>query len=737
MKRGKEEISEEIGEEIDDTNSTIINLSNFAQMMFFLKQDQLSLLYVYHEDDTNSVNILKEFKKTERKLRGYAHFLVIPCHDKNFQNENTPMCNKEPNSGMFPLMSSFVPPTNRVNPYTKKVEDNREVPFTGTSKNEKSFSRFLIANIPKYVTTISKSKEYDSLTSSSKMINKVVLLSEKSSAPVLYKALASKLKDRLDFYFVDANKLAKKVKKLKVDVYPTILVYVSVDNDGEKVSEQKIITYHGENEFQELYTFMNEYALVDRFEPNSAGRPQYQKKGPYTFVNHKNYTRGMMEDYRAQVVFFDKSYENVREKFENVAEELHGPANVVFFDCSSELDQRIVAEKFEVKKFPKIMVWSTGTAKKHSTALEISMANDADDIVNIVSETEIKDKLREVSDTMISSIILNNAVQLRKITLAYLYEGEDHEVPLSFKSMSSNPVFENKIEFIALKNPNQMTLQQFQVSKLPIIIGGIPPADNVDPNSPEAQGQIRTMIYQGEMEDYFQLLEYNLGVLQTFFPNAINEEKEVERVSEATTDFEEITSDNFDEICESKRGFCVIGFLNDYLDTDSDQIEHLTHLQILEERNLESSSQFKYMWINGSCHSNLLQDFELSPMYLPTVVIYSPSQKKYSRMVTTFTKENLIDFEKSFEGTGKSRIIVNDAPKDLSSKIQELDCPNLVAETPEFTEENMLDKEMEEEIMREILEEERRKREELEQDDEDTPKTKKKGKGKKKKAKKN
>jgi hypothetical protein len=737
LKNGKEEIVKEVIEEIDDTNSTIISLSNFAQLMFFIKQDQLSLLYVHHEDDVNAVSGLREFKKTERKLRGYAHFLILPCHDESFQTEQTPMCNKEPNSGIFPLISSFVPPTTRLNPYTKEVEDNREVPFSGGSKTERSISKFLTSNLPNFVTPITKSKEYDSLTSSSKKINKAVLFSEKSISPVLYKALASKFKDRLDFYFVDATKLGKKVKKLGIDTYPTIIVYVSVDNDGEKVEEHKTVTYKGGNEIHELYEFMNQYALVDKFDPNSVGKPQYQKRGPYTLVNHKNYTRGLMEDYRAQVVFFDKSYANVKEKFENVAEELHGPANIVFFDCSSEQAQRLVEEKFEVKKFPKIMVWSTGTVKKHSTALEISISNDAENIINLVSETEIKDKLKEVSDTMLSSIIVNNAVQLGKMTIAYLYEGDDHEVPLSYKSMSSNPIFEDKVEFLALKSPNKMTLQQFHVPKLPVLIGGVPPSSDFDRNDPESQGEVRTMLFQGDIEDYFQLLEYNLGILQTFFPNSIEEEKEVERTSEATTEFEEITSDNFDEICESKRGFCVIGFLNDYLDTNSDLISHLNHLQILEERNTESSSQFKYMWINGTCHSYLLEDFELSSMYLPSVVIYSPSQKKYSRMVTTFTKENLIDFEKSFEGSGKNRIIVNDAPEDLSAKIQELDCPSIASEVPEFSEENMLDKEMEEEIMREILEEERRKREELEEVEEENPKVKKKGKGKKKKAKKN
>jgi hypothetical protein len=731
----KEKVKEVIEEEIDETNSTLGYLDNWATLMYFLKQDQFSLLYVYHEDDINSVAGLKEFKKTEKKLRGYANFIVIACHNENFKNEQTPMCQKEPNSGVFPLISGFVPPANRFNPYTKQIENNQEISFGNRAKTEKSISKFLTSNLQNYVTPITKSKDYDTQTTNSKKINKVVLFSEKSISPTLFKALASKFKDTLDFYFVDVTKLGKKVKKVGVETYPTIMVYMSVDTDGDKLSEQKTVIYEGNNDMQELVAFMTPYALTEKYDPHSGDKAQFQKKGPYTIVNYKNYTRGLIEDYRAQVVFFDKSYDKIMGKFEEVAEALHGPANIVFFDCSSKQAQKLVEEKFGVKKFPKIMVWSTGTVKKHDTALEISAATDANDIINIVSETEIKDKMREISDTMISSIILNNAVQLRLVTLAYLYEGDEDEVPLAFRSMSSNPLFEGKIEFVAMKNPNAMTMQQFQVNKLPIIISGIPPPAIPDPENPDVEGQLRTMIYGGDVENYFQLLDYNLGILNSVFPKVEDKEKEAVRTAEATTEFQEITSDNFDEICDSKKGLCVIGFLNDFLNTGEDVHSHLAHLEILQERNDESSSQFKYMWINGTCHHYLLDDFELSPMYLPSVIIYSPSQRKYSRMVNPFEKANLIDFEKSFEGSGKFRVIINDSPKDFAEKIQDLDCPNLVPEFSDFNEDNMLDKELEEEIMREILEEDKRKREELdlEKGEEKKPKTKKKSKKKKSK----
>ena len=539
---------------------------------------------------------------------------------------------------------------------------------------------------------------------------------------------------------MNTNKLKKKVKQLKITDFPSIIVYSDFDSDGEKLASPDKITYKGKQHFDDLVDFLTPFALLENYDPNAADKPQYQKRGKYTFVNYKNYTRGLMDDYRAQVVFFEKDYENIREKFETIAKYLHGPVNVVFFNCEHKLSQEIVEEKFEVKKFPKIFVFSTGSEKDFDSALDISIKTSAMDILGIVESTEIQDNLREVSDSVLSSLILTNAIQLNKITLVYLYEGEEDAVPLSFKSLSSNPVFSNHFEFVALKNPGALTIQQFQVPKLPVIIGGIPPPDDIDPESPEAASSIRTMIYQGKINDYFELLEFNLGVKQSFFPEIEEQQRNSDKASEVSTKFQEVDATNFDEICESRKGLCAIGFLNGDVSTEETAKIHKTYLQILEERNNDSGSQFKYMWINTSCHQYLLPEFELSDMFIPTVVIYAPGAGKYTRMVTTFIKENIIEFEKSFEGTGSGRIIIYDIPKRIGEKIKDLDCPNLVQDNLNLSdEENMLDKEMEEEIMREILEEERIKMEELKEEnggeEEIKHKKKKKSKGKNKKKK--
>ena len=722
----------------------------------YAKEDKPSLMFMYHEDDEPSMQALEEFKKTESKLRGFAHFVTIGCHQEGFP-DMMPACKQEINSGVYPLISVMAPPYRRKNPYTKQLEDNKEVPYGNRPRTSKSMSKFLQSNIPNFSELISKGSDYDDKVLNSKAINKVVLFSEKldksKQPPVLYKALTNHFKDRLEFYNIDTQKLKKRVKSMNITDFPTILVHANYDSESQELDQgennlenlmkaasesefeviesENIVKYTGSIDILELIKFLEVLALNSKYDADVSSKPNEERRSKYTIVNHSNYTKGFINDYRTQVVFFDESFDGIKEKFDHVAEELHGPANIVFFDCKTKQSKDIAKENFNIKKFPNILVFSTGVEKDVDNSLEISPSIDADDLVSLIMETEMKDNLKDVSDSMISSVILTNALQLRKMTLVYLYEDNSRsdEIPLAFKALSMHPRFVDNVDFVAIKNPGEMTRQQFQVRKLPIIIGGLPPPEGMDASNPEGGGNIQTMVYQGDVNDFYELLSYNLGAINMFYPQSEEEQKAKEKTSVETIPFQEVTATNFDEICESRKGLCVLAYLPATLYNEYDISEHNERIQILEKRNKESSSQFKYMWINASCHDYSLLHFDLSPLVLPTLVIYSPSQQKYSKMITSFSEENIIDFEKSFEGTGKTRISVYSTNVPFKDIIRDIDCPNLMLDS-DMTDDLIMSEE-DEEIMREIMEEEKRKKEQ-QREEEDKP-TKKKKKSKKKK----
>jgi hypothetical protein len=113
-----------------------------------------------------------------------------------------------------------------------------------------------------------------------------------------------------------------------------------------------------------------------------------------------------------------------------------------------------------------------------------------------------------------------------------------------------------------------------------------------------------------------------------------------------------------------------------------------------------------YMWINASCHSYLLPEFEVNPMFVPTVVFYLPEKDKSAHLIGKFDKETIQKHEQRF-ASGK---LPTFAMKTRAGQIEirDLDCPNI---QPEL-ELGESDSEFEDEILKEILreDEERRKR---------------------------
>ena len=456
--------------------------------------------------------------------------MLIGCHNEAFQNENIKIWKESKDSSIFPIISGIVPIALRFNPYTKKIENNNEVPFTSKTKDENSISKFITSKIPNFAETIRTEKEYQEKIEGGDKMNKVILFSEKKDSPTIYKALATHFRDRLQFFFIDFSQKKPKIKGLKDITPPKIIVHVGFDNEGEANEKKEIVKFEGEIKFEAISKFLDSYALNHKYDPNSSKRPFALKRSSHTIVNFRNYTKGFVEDYRAQVVFFDKSFDAVKEKFETVAKTLHGPANVIFFDCSSEESQKIAKEKFGVKSYPKLLVFASKAEKDATSSLEINLNTEVEDMVKLIKETEIKDNLRDVSDSVISSVIVTNAAQFKKVTLVYLFQGEEDEVPLSFRAVSAHPIFANNFDFIALNNPSTGTIKSFQVQKLPIVMGGLPAIGAFATDNPEAANSVRTIVYQGNIDDYFEFLEYTLGINEMVFPKP-NEEVKTEHKS--------------------------------------------------------------------------------------------------------------------------------------------------------------------------------------------------------------
>ncbi len=123
-----------------------------------------------------------------------------------------------------------------------------------------------------------------------------------------------------------------------------------------------------------------------------------------------------------------------------------------------------------------------------------------------------------------------------------------------------------------------------------------------------------------------------------------------------------------------------------------------------------------------------MKEFNLDPLFVPTVVGYSPKKQRFANMIGGFSVENIKSFARGLlYGKAKTLQIKEDYPEFKENKCDEI---QLASETT-----GEIDEELEKEILKEILEEEEKKKKIEAENEENEKKKKKKGKKKKKKRK--
>jgi len=159
--------------------------------------------------------------------------------------------------------------------------------------------------------------------------------------------------------------------------------------------------------------------------------------------------------------------------------------------------------------------------------------------------------------------------------------------------------------------------------------------------------------------------------------------------------------------------------------------EYIDTLQALE--NDAKNLPIYYMWINATCHSYLLPQLDVNPMFVPTVVFYLPDKDKSAHLIGKFDKPTILKHQEKFV-TGKLPTFpVRTKARDIV--LRDLVCPKVMPEVVEADGTGDSEgSELEDEILKEILREDEERRKKREKEERDIKKRG--GKGKKKKNKK-
>ena len=278
--------------------------------------------------------------------------------------------------------------------------------------------------------------------------------------------------------------------------------------------------------------------------------------------------------------------------------------------------------------------------------------------------------------------------------------------------------FEGKMGFGMAQASDKMIASRFNVEKAPTLLVMFPDESK---KGEDGQTQLAGMQFNPQMHGKF-----NFGNIASFLGGFVEMRTQqlkgsggpgggdgdagagesAERAPRATRDVgppPELSAESFSAECVSKGGLCGIAMLDGSAanaDSKAQSIEMLTKL-----RSRRAGGPISFSWLDATCHTSFAAAFELSEVDLPTMIFLSPQKLKWARSVGAFDAETLGAFGAGVAAGRKGTNTLSELPT-----LEDVDCATVKrgADALEIEEDGADD------IMAEILEEERRAREERE-----------------------
>ncbi len=462
--------------------------------------DQTYLAYFYVKGSENSKMGAEFLTKVSEKLDFLAGILMIDCED--FIPRDFAFCQKDPEAkDGFPKMVVYKPPEYRVNPYTQQRVPHEEIVYAQKEVSEASIYNFLTGHILNKSIKVN-SENIESFLAN-RLFNKVLLFTDKTQTPLLYRGLSSFYYDRLLFGEIEKDQIDL-LKRFKVKTFPTLLMYVTQEDDIE-LDEPRVVQYKDMIAGRNIVVFVNEYALKQKLYLKAAQAATADEL-KYN-LNVKSLTKDdylkFFEKFRQRrfVVYLSKGSSNsnnahnsnnnsdngsnddvvVPESLKNFIKYTNGFFTFVKFNCEKD-GEEFCLSTFKVKSLPALVLINNSVldenrqqtnnlAKRLEKPLRLSLDYEA-----LVSEIhgEFPGDMKE-SNPKNFGMIINTANRANRVPIIYFYE---NEIPLALKLISDDPLYQKYVQFISFEFPSKDIQKNFQIKKLPATILMIPDTEN-------------------------------------------------------------------------------------------------------------------------------------------------------------------------------------------------------------------------------------------------------------------
>jgi len=455
-----------------------------------LEETDLTYLgFYYKKQSENSEKAALFLLNISQKLDYLSGIILINCED-NSEFEKCKTQDKEKNIDVFPVITLFIPPELKFNPYTKKFNKHYERLYDKNEFSENLVYNFVTSNIlnkglklnPDNIDDFLNNQEY----------NKLVLFTDKKQTPLIFRGLSNYFYNQLLFGEIEKDQ-EPLIKKFGVKSFPTLMIYKTQEDSDDILEEPVIEFYKGKINAKNIVEFISEYALKNKkyLEDKNQNRKS-------TEIDYAKSIKEINSDKLQENNFFDKNknkkivlYLNIDKNLEKLrTDKDHGiekqnqiipdflrkfyfNASGFFYfyriNCICEKELAFCKESLKAKEFPTLILLSNKSFEKPEY-LPLDYEELQNEILKLFP-SELNYVNPQNFQTTLQSTIISN-----KIPIFYFYQ---ENVPLGIHLILNEGKFKTNVEFLAFEAPPKEILNNFQVKKLPELVIVLN-----DPNNP-------------------------------------------------------------------------------------------------------------------------------------------------------------------------------------------------------------------------------------------------------------
>lgn len=436
-----------------------MKISSKKELEKILDETDLTYLgYYYKEDSEDSEKGAFPLKNISEKLEYLAGIILIDCSLNPEDFENCKLGNQE-KEDRFPVISIFVPPELKFNPYTKKMNRHYERLYDRKEYSENLAYSFLTSNILNKGSKLDSDNIQNFLENSD--YNKLILFTDKKQTPLIFRGLSNYFYNQLLFGEIEKEQTAL-IKKFGITKFPTLMIYKTQEDALNTLDEPELEFYKGKVNAKEIVEFLTEFALPSK---------KYLNKEGILKTNFKN-IKTIDEDFlkknkEKRIILLMESEENkkISDSLNKIYMETHGFFSFfkILCDESNKNICRKINKKFE---FPGLFLLNKDSEKMENLQKFFASAENL--------PLESKDLQEELSRTFTGEMNIINptnyqmsmagAIAQKKVPILYFSKSE---IPLPMNLISSDKKFSESVSFFYFQNPSQEIMKNFNIESLP------------------------------------------------------------------------------------------------------------------------------------------------------------------------------------------------------------------------------------------------------------------------------